>query len=315
MTPFSQVSIVTPSLNQGKFIRATIDSVLSQNYQNVEYWVIDGGSTDDTLEILRSYGSRLHWISEPDAGQADAVNKGWQRAYGEILGWVNADDLLLPGAIERVVNFLAKSPHCGALYGDCTYVNARGEEVGFYPVRSYDYETLLVQAENFIPQPATFVRRRVAEEAGWLDANLQYVMDFDFWLRLGIKEKICYLSEPFAALRIYNESKTGARIAHFAPELEQVYSRIFAMVQLPSLLRAQEKEAWAQLYLRAASYSFWGGEPRLARSYLKKSWKAMPLWRRRSFWLLGLFSALGMRGYHLAERWHGNPFDFDGAHV
>ena len=302
------ISIVTPSLNQGNYIRATIDSILSQNYPNLEYWVIDGGSNDETLEILRSYGERIHWVSEADEGQSNAVNKGWLRAHGEILGWVNADDVLLPDALRRVVKSFDDEGTCAVVYGDCFYIDAQGKTLGEYLTHPYDYATLLVKAENFIPQPATFVRQVAAKKVGLLDETLHYVMDFDFWLRLGVHYDFCYLPVPLAALRIHNATKTGTTIARFSPELERVYRRVFSFSELSANLRIQESLAWAYLYHRAASYSFWGGAPAHARTYLKKSWQSSPLWRVRSFWLLMLFSLFGQIGYNMAERLHGNPF-------
>ena len=308
MNQIPLVTIVTPSLNQGNYIRATIDSILSQNYPNLEYWVIDGGSNDETLEILRSYGERIHWVSEADEGQSNAVNKGWLRAHGEILGWVNADDVLLPGALHHVVKSFDEEETCAVVYGGCFYIDAQGKTLGEYPTYAYDYATLLIEAENFIPQPATFVRHQAAKKVGLLDESLHYVMDFDFWLRLGARYNFCYLPTPLAALRIHGATKTGTTIARFAPELERVYHRIFSLPELSTDLHAQEARAWAYLYHRAASYSFWGGAPARARTYLKKSWSALPLWRTRSFWLLMLFSLFGQAGYNMAERLHGNPF-------
>ncbi len=141
--PLPLVSIVTPSLNQGQFIRETIETILSQDYDNLEYLVMDGGSTDETLEILRSYGTRLQWVSEPDAGQSQAVNKGWRRARGEILGWVNADDLLSPGAVRRAVEALAADSALGGVYGDCTYIDGSGRRLRTLPARAFDYATLV----------------------------------------------------------------------------------------------------------------------------------------------------------------------------
>ena len=116
--PAPTVSIVTPSFNQGRFIRETIESVLSQDYPAIEYMVIDGGSTDETVSILKSYGNRIFWISEPDSGQSDAINKGWKRATGEILTWLNSDDVYLPGAIAKAADYLQRHPNVGVVYGD-----------------------------------------------------------------------------------------------------------------------------------------------------------------------------------------------------
>ena len=133
------VSVITPSLNQAEFVTQTIESVLSQNYSPLEYWVIDGGSTDGTLEILHRYRDRLHWISEPDGGQAAAINKGWRLTRGEIIAYLNADDTYLPSAIERVVEYLNTYPQVDAVYGDCDYVDEQGKFLRAYPTRPYHY--------------------------------------------------------------------------------------------------------------------------------------------------------------------------------
>ena len=163
MNEYPLVAIVTPSLNQGQFIRATIDSVLAQDYPNLVYWVIDGGSKDGTLEILQSYGDRLRWVSEPDGGQSQAINKGWQLTTGEIVSWLNADDLLAADAVSHAVKAMLAHPEIGGVYGNCLYISEDGAPIKQYPAQPYDRELLIVETENFIPQPGTFLRREVLE--------------------------------------------------------------------------------------------------------------------------------------------------------
>ncbi|TLM99816.1 glycosyltransferase, partial [bacterium] len=125
-----KISIVIPSYNQGKFIRRTIDSILNQGYPDLELIVMDGGSTDETLAILQSYGDRIAWHSAPDSGQTQAVNNGWKRATGQILGWVNSDDILLPGALRAAVDRFQSQPEIQWLYGNCRYIDARDRVLG-----------------------------------------------------------------------------------------------------------------------------------------------------------------------------------------
>jgi len=205
--PLPLVSIVTPSYNQGRFIGRTIDSVLAQSYPCIEYRVIDGGSTDTTVEILRSYGDRLRWLSEPDQGQADAINKGLAQASGEILAYLNSDDTLSPGAIERVVHFFQEHPECDLVYGDADYIDEDDKVTGFYKTVEYSLDKL--SADCIICQPAAFWRRRIAERVGPFDARLHYVLDYDYWLRIAkAGGNIQFLPIKLAHSRLYAETKT-----------------------------------------------------------------------------------------------------------
>jgi glycosyltransferase involved in cell wall biosynthesis len=201
------VSIVTPSMNQGRFIRNTIESVLGQTYPNIEYIVIDGGSSDETLDILRSYGDRLSWISEPDEGQADAINKGLRQARGEILAYLNSDDVLLPHAVERVVDYLRQRPVCDLVYGDADYIDEDGQVTGAYPTAEYSFSRLMYDC--CICQPAAFWRAEVRDVAGEFDARLHYAMDYEYWIRVDRSGlTIEHLAERLAQSRLYPETKT-----------------------------------------------------------------------------------------------------------
>src|SRR5574337_438603 len=161
VNPLPLVSIITPSFNQGRFIRDTIESVLSQGYPRLEYLVMDGGSTDETVEILRSYGDRLIWRSAPDGGQADAVNTGVRLAKGEIIGWLNSDDTYQPGAIKAAVDYLIAYPETAVVYGDAHYIDERGEVIGTYPTEDFDLDRLAQAC--LICQPTAFIRRSALE--------------------------------------------------------------------------------------------------------------------------------------------------------
>ena len=303
------VSIVTPSLNQAKFLPWAIESVLSQPYAPLEYWVMDGGSQDGTAEILRAYGKSLRWVSEPDAGQADAVNRGWQQSRGEILGWVNADDGLLPRAVPEVVKAFAAHPDAAVVYGRCLVMNRFGKPVGEYPAAPFSLERLLEEVDNFIPQPATFVRRSAAEAVGWLDTDLYYVMDYDFWLRLATAGyEFVYLPKPLAFLRLHGESKTGGASSGFAEELVRVFTVLDEAGDLPKEPKRRAR-TWGLVYYRAARYLFWGGQPGEARTYLRRARESCPsLKASRGFALLTAATSLGRFGYSLASFLYGNPF-------
>ena len=154
----TRVSIVTPSFNQSPFLEATIRSVLEQDYPDIEYFVMDGGSSDGSREIIQRYADRLAgWVSEPDAGQTDAINKGFARSTGDVLAWLNSDDTYEPGAIRQAVELLAQNPHVSMVYGDCNYIDEHGRVIGRFPAAQTDYRRLR-QGYVHIPQQASFFR-------------------------------------------------------------------------------------------------------------------------------------------------------------
>lgn len=307
MNKWPSVSIVTPSLNQGRFIRATIESILMQDYPNLEYWVIDGGSKDETVGILKSYGDRIHWISEPDSGQSQAVNKGWKCSKGDILGWVNADDLIQPLAVRSAVEVLLAKQSIGAVYGDTIYIDDHDQVIEQYSTYEYNYERLVIETENFIPQPSVFMRRTILEKTGFLNEKLHYLMDYDLWLRMGLFTSMEYLPIQMGALRLHPTAKTVKAMSKFANELVFIYQELFSNPVLPLNLQQRRINNMHTAYLHAASFCFWGGETRAALQHLQKAWKLQPFPRRRTFWLLFAFSALGKTGWKLAELLHGNP--------
>jgi glycosyltransferase involved in cell wall biosynthesis len=204
------VSIVTPSLNHGKFIEETIKSVRSQDCPYIEHIIIDGGSTDNTLEVLNAYGDKIIWISEPDRGQADAVNKGLNMARGEILGWLNSDDTYVTGAIRKVVDRFLGNPNLVMVYGDAHFIDIEGNSVGDYPTEPFVPKRL---AETcFLCQPAVFFRADVFRTIGLLDTDLHICLDYDYWIRISKRyhpSQICYLKgEYLADSRMYEDNKT-----------------------------------------------------------------------------------------------------------
>jgi len=295
------VSVVTPSFNQGGFIAQTIASVLDQDYPHIEYLIVDGGSTDATRDVLRRFGGRLRWISEPDRGQTDAINKGWRQVRGQIVAWLNADDLYLPHAVAQVVAFFQAHPEVDAVYGDCDYIDAHGQFIQRYSTRPYDYLELVRTAIDFIPQPTTFLRRRVLEAVGPLDDTLHHVLDFEYWLRLGLRHTVAYLPVRLAAFRLHSTAKSVRSEAGFGPELIQVYRRLFARPDLPPAVRSIEAEAMASVHYMAAVRCFWGGSPREARQYARVAWSAVSGRRRRKLALLIGLGTLGQVGVAAAR--------------
>lgn len=203
------VSIITPSYNQGMFIKATIDSVLNQDYPNIEYLVMDGGSTDNTVEILKSYGDKIQWVSEKDAGQADAVNKGIRRAKGQIIGWLNSDDTYLEGAVTKMVTYMKTHPDADMVYGEGYYTDKDGNIIDRYLTEKFDIQRLAEMC--IICQPTAFFLKDIVEKVGMLDIDHQLSMDYELWLRIAKAGKISYIPEYIATSRMYEENKTLSR--------------------------------------------------------------------------------------------------------
>ena len=202
-----KITVITPSFNQGHFIERTINSVLGQKFDGeLEYLVIDGGSTDNTLEILQKYEGRIIWVSEKDEGLADAVNKGLQRSTGDIIGWLNSDDLYLPGTLEKVLGHFSTHPDCMWLYGKCRIIDPDDREI-YRSVTTY--KNLLLQkfnfgrllTENYISQPAVFFRKKLADETGPLRKDLRFAMDYDLWLRFGKNYPAAVLPDYLSGFR------------------------------------------------------------------------------------------------------------------
>jgi glycosyltransferase involved in cell wall biosynthesis len=201
------VSIVTPSYNQGEFIGRTVDSVLGQSYPRIEYRIVDGGSTDATLDVLKSYGDKLNWTSEPDRGQSHAINKGFERSTGEIRAYLNSDDTLCPNAVADAMEYFVRNPDVSMLYGDAHYIDINDDITGVYESTEYSFEQLMDY--DCICQPAAFWTTKIANQTGPFDENLHYVMDYDYWLRIDrAGGLIRYVPIFLANSRLHPQTKT-----------------------------------------------------------------------------------------------------------
>ncbi len=204
------VSVVTPSYNQGTFIRKTIESVLSQDYPNVEYIIMDGGSTDQTASVVKDYASRLTYISESDRGQSHAINKGFRMARGSILAWLNSDDVYLPGAIRTAADAFDRSPASGAIYGEGYLIDRAGKIVGRFPHTVPLNLWRLMYVSDYILQQSVFFNRVVLDDVGYLHEDLHYCMDWELLIRIGKKYPLEYIPEFIGCLREYREAKTSS---------------------------------------------------------------------------------------------------------
>ncbi len=227
MSRTPKISIVTPSFNQAVFIEETLRSVSSQQYPVLEHTVIDGASTDGTVEILKRYSStpgweHLRWISEPDRGQSDALNKGFRRATGDIIGWLNSDDRYEPDSFARVSKAFEENPLVDFIYGDYLIIDETGKTLIFKKEIDFDWEIMLCGL-NYIAQPNVFFRSRVFNELGYLNDSLHYVMDYEFWLRAANHGfRFQHIPSAIAACRWHLDAKTVSRNPRIEEELLSV---------------------------------------------------------------------------------------------
>ncbi|RPH61090.1 MAG: glycosyltransferase [Chloroflexi bacterium] len=220
------VSIVTPSFNQARYIESTIRSVLGQDYPALEYIIVDGGSTDGSVDVIQRYADKLAWwVSEKDRGQTDALNKGFARAQGEILAWLNSDDTYEPGAIAAAVKYLAEHPETGLVYADTNFIDEKGHIIGRFPAAQTDYRRLR-QGYVHIPQQAAFFRADLWRQVGPLDPDFYFAMDYDLWVRLARLAPVAYLSgQAWANFRLHTSGKTIAADDRCWPEMLKVHYR------------------------------------------------------------------------------------------
>jgi glycosyltransferase involved in cell wall biosynthesis len=252
-----RISIVTPSFNQGEFLEKAILSVLDQEYPNLEYIVIDGGSTDSSLRIIQSYASRLHyWVSEPDRGQSHALNKGFAQATGEIFGWLNADDFLLPGALARVARRAASFPDAVAWVGSCHRVDRSGTIRKTIRPRGLEARKLADWShEGFFYQPSCFFSAEVFRKVGGVSEDLHFAMDVDLWLRLAKAGEFSSFDDVISAALLHDGAKTQAQRSRMFAETVKVQFRHgfdeIAMSYLENLLEAHRLQGARSMRAKA----------------------------------------------------------------
>lgn len=257
MSNYPLVSVVIPCLNRAHFLVPTIESVLQQDYPYIECTVVDGGSTDGTIEILKSYGDKIKWVSEPDNGHADAINKGWKMSRGEILAWLNADDVwTVPDAASQAVAYLQTHSEVDVVYGDCGSINVDGKVVGMSYLHEWDLEYAIEHCDHCIPQPAAFIRRRILEQVGWLDTDF-IIMDRDLWYRIGLIGTIEHLPVLLAHARSH-PSFWHSRSNVVAANCVQIIKKFFNNPELPANFHRMKQRAISNAYLRGVDYARYG---------------------------------------------------------
>ncbi len=226
MTESPLVSIITPSFNQARYLEATIQSVLGQDYPHIEYIIVDGGSTDGSVDVIKKYQDKLAWwVSEKDKGQTDAINKGFNRATGEILAWINSDDTYNPGAISQAVKYLLENPEVGLVYADCNFIDEEDHIIGKFNSAQTDLRRLR-EGYVHIPQQTMFFRAKYWKELGPLDPSFYFAMDYDLWTRIAARAPLKYLTgKTWANFRLHTSGKTVAADDRCWPEMLRVHYR------------------------------------------------------------------------------------------
>jgi len=248
--PWTKISIVTPSYNQGQFIEETIRSVLLQSYPNLEYFIMDGGSTDESVEIIRKYEPWLtYWVSEPDKGQSNALNKGFKLASGDIVGWVNSDDIYLPGALFNVATEFPNDNDIVAVSGIWVNLKTMRPKISNSSWNSIVTLESLICA-NPIMQPSTFVRRRMFDRVGYLREDLHFIMDYEFWIRVAMRSQILRIEKELSAVRWHPKSKSSS-LSHLW--LDETRTLLLALSHKPRLQNVSLQKA-----IKVGRARWWG---------------------------------------------------------
>ena len=259
------VSIITPSYNQAAYLEQTLLSVLNQDHAPIEYIVVDGASKDASVEIIKKYSDRLaYWVSEKDGGQAEAINKGFARATGEIIAWINSDDYYLPGAVSAAVKMFEANPEVMLVYGNMLAVDERGKTFNTLTYKQLTLEDLL--CFQIIGQPAVFMRRSALQKTSGLDSTFHFLLDHFLWIQLAQHGKILHADQTWAAARYHAEAKNRAKAAEFGHEAFRILEAVAQDKNLAPVLSKVERRSRASAHRVNARYLLDGGQPAAALS-------------------------------------------------
>lgn len=259
------VSIITPSYNQAAYLEQTLLSVLNQDHAPIEYIVVDGASKDASVEIIKKYSDRLaYWVSEKDGGQAEAINKGFARATGEIIAWLNSDDYYLPGAVSAAVKMFEANPEMVLVYGNMLAVDEYGKTFNTLTYKQLTLEDLL--CFQIIGQPAVFMRRSALQKTDGLDSTFHFLLDHFLWIQLAQHGKILHADQTWAAARYHAEAKNRAKAAEFGREAFRILEAVAQDKNLAPVLSKVERRSRASAHRVNARYLLDGGQPAAALS-------------------------------------------------
>ncbi len=300
------VSIVTPSFNQARFLEQTIRSVLEQGYPSLEYFVIDGGSTDSSVEIIQKYADKLTgWVSEKDQGQADAINKGLKQAHGEIVAWVNSDDYYLPGAIQIAVETFHQHPEAGLVYGDVLSVDENSQTFNRQTFKPFNLLDLM--SFQIISQPAVFMRRSVLEQAGLLDTSFHMLLDHHLWLRMARVSSMRYVPKTLAAARYHTKAKNLANTADFGREAFRIVDWMSSSPEFSPGFEQHKTRILGGAHRLDAFYLLDGSQYRAALSAYQRAFQFYPPavfkdWHRLVYAALSLVGLAHLRAFYIDLR-------------
>jgi hypothetical protein len=291
------VSIITPSYNQADFLEDAIQSVLRQDYAPLEYIIVDGGSTDGSQEIIERYSDRLAWwVSEPDRGQAEAINKGFLHADGEIIAWLNSDDLYLPGAVRQGVAALQADPTPGLVFGDALTIDAQGRPLN--RLSFGDWGLIDLMSFRIICQPAVFMRRSVLEEAGLLDSGYHFMLDHQLWIKMARRAPVKHIPSILAAARHHPQAKNIRQSTGFSQETQSLLGWMANQPDLAADYSRYRRRIQGGAYRLQARYYLDGDQPAEALRYYGRALLASPRYALRHVhrMFFALLELVGLKG-------------------
>lgn len=271
-----KITIVTPSYNQGEFLEETIRFVLLQNYDNFEFLIIDGGSSDNSIEIIKKYEPWIkYWVSEKDNGQTNAINKGWKHATGDIIAYLNSDDIYCEGTFHIVANYFMNNPEIDMIYGDIIHIDKESNVIEYKKSGKIDTEKYL-STQFYLPQPTVFFRKKILDEIGYLDEQFHLAMDLDYWVRILHKYDIGYIQEYLACARIYPETKSKSEKYKYLDERLIILDKYFSREDIPLNIRKKRRKIYANVLYRGAIDYLNVGDKEKARKILIKTFFKWP---------------------------------------